>query len=777
MTAVPAAAAAAAAAAPPVPSSADVPSPSRHSRCVVVSNLSPVLTLPILEDLFSTIGPIHSLHFHSPSPTSERVCIVQFVHEKHADTALLITDTPIGDRNIRIQHYREWSSQPTQQPTPSPTSGSPASAAAAAVAAALAASAAPAPAASSPALLSPPPAGAPTDPSLLPSSTGFLPATATSPPSTPFPFPLDPSFTSRTIYVGNLAPHVTDAVLHAYFSQLGPLVGTKLQADAMGPNRFGQQRTPSQPLHSCPASHPLCSQLLLPCSSAAAFVEFEGLQAAHLALALHGHALLGRPMKIGKAAMGVGRTGVQQGGGGGLGVAATAEKVAAALAKVAAAQQSIASKLGVQVHTPAVSTILPSLPIVGIAPAAAAELVVKAAGGESETGRRQTGKEAPTAGAEEREDREGRRGRDRRRSSSRGSPSHSSSSSRSASRSRSGSRSPRRHRHHRSGSDRHRHGRSSRERSHRRSRHRRSSSRSPSPRAGERKEEGPAPVGTDRWRAEDGDDASQEKKDTITPPLPPPTADAHREGDRSPGRDRRREHSRERSGGRSREGSRERRPPHGRRGEHHDGHRLRRKRDWSDEEEDRFSHHSRRGGPHFRRRNRGVAADPHQGMVWDGSARRCSRTRRAPRMALHWLTFSLSLSCPVCSASRGTPSAESSCGEVGRWSGDPEESTSRGERLPPSQLLAREALDSGAVVVFIHPLPFGNVRRLVGVERCPSCCDRIQVMVGDEEESATQRDSSWRGKTQVSWSTVCEREGVIVSNKLWRGRLCSGGRR
>ena len=586
-------------------SSAAVPSPSRHSRCVVVSNLSPVLTLPILEDLFSTIGPVQSLHFHTPTPPSppEPVCVVQFVHEKHADTALLITDTPIGDRNIHIQPYTQWASSHPPQ-----LASSPGPAAAPAV---------PGSAASSPPTLPSPDAAAATDSSLI-SSPSVAASPAAPPASLPspapqsagsFPFPLDPTFTSCTIYVGNLAPQVTDAVLHLYFSQVGPLVGTKLQADALTQNRF-------------------------------CFVEFTSMQAAHLALALHGQPLMGRPMKIGKASMGVGRPSSAQPA---LSSAASADKVASALAKVAAAQQAIASKLGVQVQTPAVSTILPALPTVGVDPAAAAAAaLVAAVSADVENVSGEKGREAtPAAGGEAREDRRERGGRSsrRHRSSSR-SPSRSSSSrSPSRSRSRSGSRSPRRHRHRRS-----RHGKGSRERSHRRSKHRRSSSPSPSPRAGEKKDGGVAVVGADRWRADDMEDAASEKKDSGAPPPETLSAEKERGGEKEGRRSRERDRSRDRSRSRSRERSRERRSPHGRRGDH-DGHRSsRRRKDWSDDENDRPFFHRGRGGPHFRKRPK-AGIDPHQGMVWDGSAALALRTDQS-HLLLRIRSLTVALTVP-----------------------------------------------------------------------------------------------------------------------------------
>ena len=327
MSASPSASPSSTAVSSPPPSSSPQSRPSPSSS-IVVSNLSSVLTLPHLEDLFATIGPVHSLRWHQTHPTSERLCVVDFVHAKHADTALLITDTDIGEKKIHIEKFTAWQASHHETTTPAPSQPSsslspslPADAAAAVADPQVQLSTAAA--ATSTGVTSAAVAPSPLQLSAAPSTVGSAVAAAAPIPQSMYAPPLiiDPTFTSGTIYVGNLSPQVTDAILHVYFSQLGPLVGTKIQSDTASPNRF-------------------------------AFVEFENPMVAQAALALHGQLLMGRGMKIGKANTGVGRTGA------GLLTAeerlvrATAlgrgvsEKVTNALAKVAAAQESIANKLG-----------------------------------------------------------------------------------------------------------------------------------------------------------------------------------------------------------------------------------------------------------------------------------------------------------------------------------------------------------------------------------------------------------------------------------------------
>ena len=575
-------------AAPPAvtsPSSTDVPSPSHHSRCIVVSRLAPVLTLAHLEDLFNTIGPIASLHWHQPPPPStERVCIVEFVHAKHAQTAPLITDTVIGDRAIQILPLTTFlqSNQPSASTPSSPPTASTAS----------------------PPTASAPPTSSPSPPlhvTALPVTGPPVPSNFIHPPQPlPLPtslpsapaFPLDPTFTSSTIYVGNLSPAVTNAVLNDYFSQLGPLVGVQLQADSFGPNRFG-------------------------------FVEFTDPRVAQMALALHGQVLMGRPMKVGKANVGVGRGLIteeeRQHRAVGLGAAAgAADKVAEALAKVAAAQQLIANKLGVKVQTPAISTMAPVLAAV-MPPVATTPLVVEG-GVKGKEGAMEERKVRSRGRGSRSRSRSGSRSRkrssrSRRHSSSSRSHSPSHSPSRSPSRSGSDSRSPRPRRHRSRREHRRRHKEHSRDRSHRSSRHRRSSSRSLSPRAmtsqeAEKKEGSGVPVGADRWRAEDSEDAAVESKEATS---------------------RQKERSRDRDRSRERERSRDRKSSHRRRGEYADGHsssRRRREGQWSDEGEEVDRHVyagvGRGGGFRGRRKN---GADPHAGMVWDGFS---WRTKDAP---------------------------------------------------------------------------------------------------------------------------------------------------
>ena len=584
-------------------SSPDVPSPPPSSSLqgrpspsssIVVSNLSSALTLPHLEDLFSTIGPVHSLRWHQPHPTSERLCVVDFVHAKHADTALLITDTDIGDKRIRIEKFSAWQASHADttapaapQPPPSPSPPVPANATAAVADPQTQTQ-------TQPPIIAPPPAAAapaPPQPSALTPNAGSAAAAAAQiaqSMSVAPPLIIDPTFTSGTIYVGNLSPQVTDAILHVYFSQLGPLVGTKMQSDAASPNRF-------------------------------AFVEFEQPMVAQAALALHGQLLMGRAMKIGKANTGVGRTGagvlsaeerLARAAAMGRGVS---DKVTSALAKVAAAQESIANKLGVKVQTPVTVTAASLLEQLGVplsAVTAAAQSTEGAAGpAEKPSGGGGGGSRSRSPGdAADRRKFSSSRSHRRHSSSSR-SHSRSASASRSASR----SRSPRRRRHHRSRGRGDSRERSSERRSHHhRSSRRRSSSPSPTHRKGrtgdeDKKMTGEAQaVGADRWRAEDGEEVEGEEKEVGGDARPSHSSrerrrSSERRSSRSRERDRSPAHSHRRSRDDYRSSSR-----HGRRG-------------WSDDEDSSSSRFGRRGGGDYAHRHRRkVGPDPHAGMVWDG---------------------------------------------------------------------------------------------------------------------------------------------------------------
>ena len=327
------------------PAAAASPSspPASQPNTVVVTSIDPVIQLPQLEEIFSAIGQLSSIRWFDAAVSKERVCLLEYADEAQASSALIISDMHImlGSKEIAVLKWDNWWQQ--QQEELAKQRAKQQAAAAATAAAALATTAGSQSA--SPTSASQPAVGSLSDPASIASAAlaaaqlaqSLSLAAAAYPPATAF----DPNLT--TIYVGNLAPPVTEDVLTAYFSQVGPLAAVRLQADGTSPNRF-------------------------------AFVEFVDVDKANAALALHGQLLLNRPMKVGKASTPITNRallGLTAAGGAVLSEAervarlqlagnVSGDRVAAALARVAQAQQLIANKLGVKVQAPATAA-LPAL--------------------------------------------------------------------------------------------------------------------------------------------------------------------------------------------------------------------------------------------------------------------------------------------------------------------------------------------------------------------------------------------------------------------------------
>ena len=587
-------------AAPVGESAADATSPpASQPSVVVVTSIDPVIQLPQLEEIFSAIGQLSSLRWFDAVASRERVCLLEYADEAQASSALIISDMHImlGSKEIAVRKWDSWWQQQQEELARQKEQQQQAAAAAAAQAAAAATA--------MPATL-PGTQSTPLDPSgyaaaaiaaaQLAQSLSNQPSSSAYPAASAF----DPNLS--TIYVGNLAPPVTEEILTAYFSQVGPLAAVRLQADGNSPNRF-------------------------------AFVEFVSVENANSALLLHGQQLLNRPMKVGKASTPITNRallGVAVPGGAVVLTEAerqarmqmagnvSGDRVAAALARVAQAQQLIAAKLGVPVSAPAPAT-LPVL-AAGVAPSAAVPPAAAAVERKRSLSRSRSRSRSS--------DRHLRR---RRRSVSHSrSRSPSKSRSRSPSYSRSRSRSPARRqgrvrrwsrerdREKGRGGERRRSRDVSEERRDGRHGRKRLYSRSPSPRPAIRlggeveKKEDDTEVGSDRWRAgQDTEKTAEERKDAGK--------EDDREGQRREGRDahrddrrRGRESDRERDRQRSR--SRERRA--GRSGQRHSPRRGRRRHS-SESGEEEFTH--RRARDHAGQRNRykkNVAGK--EGLQWDG---------------------------------------------------------------------------------------------------------------------------------------------------------------
>ena len=606
-----------AAAADPAGSPAAAASPrspaASQPNTVVVTTIDPVIQLPQLEEIFSAIGQLSSIRWFDAPASKDRVCLLEYGDEAQASSALIISDMHIvlGSKEIAVRRWDSWWQQ--QQEAVAKQRGreqQQAASAAAALATATAAQSA------SPASATIPGAVSLSDPlsiasaalaaaqlaqSLSQTAASYQPASA-----------FDPNLT--TIYVGNLAPPVTEEMLNAYFSQVGPLTAVRLQADGTSPNRF-------------------------------AFVEFLEVEKANAALALHGQQLLNRPMKVGKASTPITNRallGVTTAGGPVFSEAervarmqlagnVTGEKVAAALARVAQAQQLIASKFGVPVQAPGIA----ALPL---ATAAVATTTLPASSSEARKGKSAERKRSSSR-SRSRSRSSGHRRRRRSTSHSR-SRSPSISRSRSPSHSRSRSRSPvhrqRRVRRWSRERDRDR-GRGRRgdkrrsgelfgdERRDRRHGRRRSHSRSPplpERRASaelEKKDED-MDVGNDRWRA--GTDADSAANVELKKPKH--TADERKEetheADRGREKDKERQSERDREpyrDERRRDRSRSRERYGGGRDAHHRSAHHAKRRHSSDSGDEEIVHRRARDNAGQRNRYRKNGAGK-EGLQWDG---------------------------------------------------------------------------------------------------------------------------------------------------------------
>ena len=602
--AAPADSPAAAAAAVASPSSP----PASQPNTVVVTSIDPVIQLPQLEEIFSAIGQLASIRWFDAPASRERVCLLEYGDEAQASSALIISDMHImlGSKEIAVRKWDGWWQQQVEEVARQKEQQQQQQQAVAAATATHSASSAISATLSSVLSLS--------DPASIASAAlaaAQLAQSLSNPAASLYPAStFDPNLS--TIYVGNLAPPVTEEILTAYFSQVGPLAAVRLQADGTSPNRF-------------------------------AFVEFVEVEKANAALALHGQLLLNRPMKVGKASTPITNRallGVTTPGGPVLSEAervarmqlagnVSGDRVAAALARVAQAQQLIANKLGVPVQVP-ITASLPALTAVLPPTVAAVSAVAGAAlkvdgGKESSVERKHSSSRSRSRSSE--------RHRRRRRSHSHSrSRSASVSRSRSPSHSRSRSRSPaQRQRNVRRWSrerdrgrrrDRRRPRDFSEERRDRRHGRKRSYSRSPSPRqerkaSVEHEKKDDMDVGSDRWRAAgaDAEHAADERKDDVQKDERRGRENT-RERDSDRDRDRYRDDRRRGDKERDRERSRSRERYRGRDNRQHPP-RHGRRRYSSDSGDEEFVHRRARDNAGQRNRYKKNPAG-REGLQWDG---------------------------------------------------------------------------------------------------------------------------------------------------------------
>eukprot|EP00026_Physarum_polycephalum_P007971 Phypoly_transcript_08044.p1 GENE.Phypoly_transcript_08044~~Phypoly_transcript_08044.p1 ORF type:complete len:308 (+),score=34.87 Phypoly_transcript_08044:2-925(+) len=212
---------------------------------IYVSNVAASLPADAIKQFFSYCGSIKSLRVLGPHFGADaKYCIVQFVDPENAKTAAMLTGTMLLNKPIQVSVS----------------------------------------AASIPKDLE----GAPTDPSSPPNPasppSGLVPAPVpvTIPPPAPAPAPILPPTNpfgttsqhaqkaeevARTVYVGNLNPKITPEHLVKFFTACGGVSFCRMAGDDSHPARF-------------------------------AFIEFETLTAAQIAMTLNGAMLLDRPIKI-----------------------------------------------------------------------------------------------------------------------------------------------------------------------------------------------------------------------------------------------------------------------------------------------------------------------------------------------------------------------------------------------------------------------------------------------------------------------------------------------
>eukprot|EP00808_Paulinella_micropora_P002190 g63790.t1 len=170
----------------------------RMATCVEVANISAMLEENHIKELFEVVGVIKSLNMKVVN--GAKICNIEFEEPSHAQAAAMLDGTPLGDRPLQVA---------IKQAAPKPAAPAPAANGGAGVNPVAAASLLPMTNPLNPlfsqALLNNP--GLVALQGLSASMVGTAPPLATA----------GAAWTSRTVYVGNLAGDVTEQQLRTFF--------------------------------------------------------------------------------------------------------------------------------------------------------------------------------------------------------------------------------------------------------------------------------------------------------------------------------------------------------------------------------------------------------------------------------------------------------------------------------------------------------------------------------------------------------------------------------
>lgn len=257
-------------------------------RLVLVSNIPSEITSTHVRELFSMVGKIVELNFVA----SQGQCWIEYAKNEGAKAALYLAGTTLGNRQLQVRLKSELNNATAgnganapDEEQKAPSDASPSAPLIATTAALPTISTTGGPLLPTPAPLLPSPSNAGTgapvsafeslmrqNPALQMLHAAQLQATAPTMVAGAPAMPLsDPTFTSRTVYVGNLGPESSDPLLKAYFAPLGVVVATRFSGDASS----------SGPRY--------------------AFVEFTTQESANAALLWDGRTMIDRSIKVGRA--------------------------------------------------------------------------------------------------------------------------------------------------------------------------------------------------------------------------------------------------------------------------------------------------------------------------------------------------------------------------------------------------------------------------------------------------------------------------------------------
>ncbi|CAG8558073.1 949_t:CDS:2 [Diversispora eburnea] len=196
---------------------------------VKVANISPLVSEPILKELFEYLGEVENINlYNSPHGDGVQECMIEFRETESAITALHLTGVEIGGRSLMVSSTTlnvNTSSYQTQLPILPQIL---------------------------PQTISPPrplptkqPQSMPTRPIISPLALSFsatsLAALRANPSISPTVAQFDPAKAeeiSRTVYIGNINSSISEPELTQFFSACGPVAYVKMAGDPAQPTRF-----------------------------------------------------------------------------------------------------------------------------------------------------------------------------------------------------------------------------------------------------------------------------------------------------------------------------------------------------------------------------------------------------------------------------------------------------------------------------------------------------------------------------------------------------------